>query len=59
MLTTRMKGFIDPITLGFIVAIVGTATALSLDKPDDASTVASNVAQVQAPIGQTSPDHDG
>lgn len=59
MLSTRMKGFIDPITLGFIVALAGTVAALTLDKTNDASTVASNVAQVQTTIGQTNPEHDG
>jgi hypothetical protein len=52
MLPTRMKGFIDPITLGFIVALIGTATALALDAPEDTSTVASNASQVQAAMVQ-------
>jgi hypothetical protein len=35
-----MKGFIDPITLGFILSIVGTTTVLNLDKNDSTDKVA-------------------
>ena len=35
-----MKGFVDPITLGFILSIVGTTTVLTLDKPDSTDKVA-------------------
>ena len=35
-----MKGFIDPITLGFILSIVGSTTVLTLDKHDSADKVA-------------------
>ena len=35
-----MKGFVDPITLGFILSIVGTTTVLSLDKHDSTDKVA-------------------
>jgi hypothetical protein len=35
-----MKGFVDPITLGFILSIVGSATVLTLDKPDSTDQVA-------------------
>lgn len=31
MKNIRMKGFIDPITIGFILAISSTATILTLD----------------------------
>lgn len=27
----QMRGFLDPITLGFVLSILGTATALTLD----------------------------
>ena len=36
----HMKGFIDPITLGFILSIVGGATVLSLEKNDSTDQVA-------------------
>jgi hypothetical protein len=36
----HMKGFIDPITLGFILSIVGTTTVLNLDKNDSTDKVA-------------------
>jgi hypothetical protein len=36
----QMKGFIDPITLGFILSIVGTTTVLTLDKPHSTDQVA-------------------
>ena len=36
----HMKGFVDPITLGFILSIVGTSTVLSLDKNDATDQVA-------------------
>ncbi|MGD8931245.1 MAG: hypothetical protein PVI52_01655 [Chromatiales bacterium] len=36
----QMKGFIDPITLGFILTIVGGATVLTLDKPNSTDQVA-------------------
>jgi hypothetical protein len=29
-----MKGFIDPISLGFVIAMLGTAAVLSLDTAD-------------------------
>ena len=35
-----MKGFVDPITLGFILSILGTSTVLTLDKPDATDQVA-------------------
>ena len=31
----RMRGFLDPISLGFILAITGTVTALSLHSTAD------------------------
>ena len=36
----HMKGFVDPITLGFILSILGTSTVLTLDKPDATDQVA-------------------
>jgi len=36
----HMKGFIDPITLGFILSIVGSATVLTFDKPASSDQVA-------------------
>jgi hypothetical protein len=54
-----MKGFIDPITLGFIVALIGTATALALDTAEDKSTVASNASHVHAAMEKTADRHDG
>jgi hypothetical protein len=35
-----MKGFVDPITLGFILSLVGSATVLTLDKPSSTDQVA-------------------
>ena len=31
----RMRGFLDPISLGFVLAIAGTVTALSLHSAAD------------------------
>jgi len=59
MLPTRMKGFIDPITLGFIVALIGTATVLALDEPAAEPTFAPNTAEVQATMQQTVEQRDG
>lgn len=36
----HMKGFVDPITLGFILSLVGSATVLTLDKPSSTDQVA-------------------
>jgi len=36
----HMKGFIDPITLGFILSIVGSTAVLTLDKNDSTDKVA-------------------
>jgi hypothetical protein len=35
-----MKGVVDPITLGFILSIIGSATVLSLEGPYAADEVA-------------------
>lgn len=36
----HMKGVVDPITLGFILSIVGSVTALSVDSPNSTDKVA-------------------
>lgn len=49
----RMKGFIDPISLGFVIAMLGTATVLSLDKTDaDLGVAAQDVqaAELASPL---------
>jgi hypothetical protein len=47
----RSRGFIDPISLGFLIAIAGTAAVLSFDKPsqDVASIDGSSIVE-QAPV---------
>jgi hypothetical protein len=49
----RMKGFIDPISLGFVIAMLGTAAVLSLDKADaDVDVAAQGVqaSELEAPL---------
>jgi hypothetical protein len=36
----QMKGFVDPITLGFILSIVGSTTVLTMDKNDSTDQAA-------------------
>lgn len=44
----RMKGVVDPITLGFIIAVLGTATVLTFDKAEaDVETAAQPVEIVE------------
>lgn len=53
MKNVRVKGFIDPITIGFILAISSTATILTLDsnsKSAQYSQVSSNQAVVTAQV---------
>ena len=40
MTRKHMQGFVDPITLGFILSIVGSVTVLSLEKPGSTDQVA-------------------
>jgi hypothetical protein len=41
----KMKGIIDPISLGFLVALLGTLTAVGVDRPAGNEAVPAQVAQ--------------
>ncbi len=48
MKTKRIRGFIDPITLGFILALFGTATIVTMERhKGDRDTVGPTTATQQ------------
>ncbi len=42
------RGFIDPITLGFLISLLGTTTALTVRNTDNVENVSAAQTQVQA-----------